>query len=215
MNCCQQQGIESEFNQKYVTKDIKRHRKKGIGKTTRWLIEAVQKAGTEGMTLLDIGGGIGAIQHQLLRDGVRSASAVEISPAYLAAAKEEADRLGLRDRIRFYQGDFIELGPNIPTADIVTLDRVICCYPDMPELVKLSSDKSEKLLALVYPLDTLLIRIVSIIGIIFLRIKRSSFRFYVHSSNAVHKKITGNNFRQIFYRRSLIWQVVVYERLAE
>jgi ubiquinone/menaquinone biosynthesis C-methylase UbiE len=138
MNCCQRQGIESEFNQKYVKKDLKRYRKKGIGKTTRWLIEAIQSAGIRESTLLDIGGGIGAIQHQLLRDGVRSASAVEISPAYLAAAKEEADRLGLEDHIRFYQGDFIELATDIPVADIVTLDRVICCYPEMPKLVEVS-----------------------------------------------------------------------------
>ena len=137
---------------------------------------------------------------------------MEISPAYLAAAKEEADRLGLEDRIRFYQGDFIELAPDIPAADIVTLNRVVCCYPDMPELVRISMEKTGKLLALVYPRDTLPIRIVSIIGIIFLWLKRSSFRFYVHSSNAVHKKITDNNFRKIFYRKTLIWQVVVYER---
>lgn len=215
MNCCQRQGIESEFNEKYVKKDLKRYRKKGIGKTTRWLIEAIQSAGIKESTLLDIGGGIGAIQHQLLRDGVQSASAVEISPAYLAAAKEEAGRIGLEDRIRFYRGDFIELAPDIPVADIVTLNRVICCYPHMHDLVKLSADKAGKLLALVYPRNTPLIRIVSFIGIIYLWFRRSSFRFYVHSPNAVHEKIIDNSFNQIFYRKSLIWQVVVYERSSK
>lgn len=215
MNCCQRQGIESEFIQKHVAKDLGRYRKKGIGKTTHWLIESIQSAGIKESTLLDIGGGVGAIQHQLLRDSVQSASAVEISPAYLAAAKEEAARLGLTDRIRFYQGDFIELAPDIPAADIVTLNRVLCCYPDMPKLVNTSMEKTGKLLALVYPRDTLLIRMVSIIGIIFLWLKRSAFRFYVHSSNAVHKKITDNNFKQIFYRKTLIWQIAVYLRSPE
>ncbi len=212
MSCCHCQGIESEFNQKYVSKDLKRYRKKGIGKTTRWLIQALQSAGIEELTLLDIGGGLGVIQHQLLQNGVRSASAVEISSAYLAVAKQEAGRLGLEDRIRFYQGDFIELGQNIPAADIVTLDRVICCYPDMPELIKCSIEKTGKLFALVYPRDILPIRIVSIISTIFGWLKRSSFRFYVHSSKAVHDQIGSNHFKQISYRNTLIWQVAVYER---
>jgi hypothetical protein len=71
------------------------------------------------------------------------------------------------------------------------------------------------MLALVYPRNTLLVRIVSFIGIIFLWLRRSSFRFYVHSPHAVHEKIIGNNFKEIFYRKTLIWQVVVYERPPE
>lgn len=215
MNCCQCQGIESEFNRKYVEKDLKRYRKKGIGKTTRWLIEVLEKAGTKGLTLLDIGGGIGAIQHQLLQDGIRAASAVEISSAYLAAAREEAGRLGLDNRMRFYQGDFVDLAPSIPPADIVTLDRVICCYPDMSELVKLSAEKAGKFLALVYPHDTLPARMIRIISMFFFWLKRSPFRLYIHSSQAVHDQIRSNNFRQIFYRKTPIWQVVVYERLSK
>jgi hypothetical protein len=66
MNCCQCQGLETLFNEQYVTKELSRYRNKGPEKTTRLLIDALKAEGVQGMALLDIGGGVGVIQHELL-----------------------------------------------------------------------------------------------------------------------------------------------------
>ena len=154
MKCRQCQGIERWFNKKLAAKELRQYRKKGPARTTRMLIEALKAEGIEGMTLLDIGGGIGTIQHELLGAGVSSAINLEGSTAYLETAKEEAERRGHAHRVRYHHGDFVGLASDIQGADIVTLDRVICCYPDFPALVGLSSARAGKLYGVVYPHDT-------------------------------------------------------------
>lgn len=126
MNCCQCQGIEELFSQKYVSKELARYRSKGPDKTTIMLTEALKVEGVNGLKLLDIGGGVGAIQHELISAGVDQATDVEASSAYLDAAFEEAQRQGHADQISYHYGNFIDLADNIQPADIVTLDRVIC-----------------------------------------------------------------------------------------
>src|SRR5258708_39620563 len=150
MPSCQCQGIETQFNRREAANKLADYRKKGPLPSTRLLIAALLDAGVQDRTLLDIGGGIGAIQCELLKAGARAAVNVDASSAYLGAAQQEAHRQGLSGRVEYHQGDFVELADAIPPADIVTLDRVICCYPDMPALVGLSADRARQLYALVY-----------------------------------------------------------------
>ena len=70
MVCPHCQGVDALFDDGLAQKDLKRYLKKGPGKSTRLLLDALRKAGIGGMSLLDIGGGIGAIQHELVAAGV-------------------------------------------------------------------------------------------------------------------------------------------------
>lgn len=79
MNCCQCEGIEAFFDDKTAARELKRYRKKGADKTTRILIEALQTEDVSGKTLLDIGGGIGAIQHELMSSGAATVTNVDAS----------------------------------------------------------------------------------------------------------------------------------------
>ena len=154
MACSHCRGVEKIFDQGTAERDLKAYRARGPSTTTRLLIAALEAAGIADLTLLDIGGGVGAIQHELLQDGARNAIAIDASSAYLHAAKQEAERQGHIDRIAYHQGDFVELAPQLPQADIVTLEKVICCYPDMRALVGLSSARAGKLYRVVFPRDT-------------------------------------------------------------
>lgn len=212
MSCCQCQGIETYFNQKVARKDLKRYREKGPDKTTRMLIDALKAEGIEGMTLLDIGGGVGVIQHELLTTGMSRAINVEASKAYIEAAKEEAERQGHADRVSHHRGNFVELAPVIPVADVVTLDRVICCYHDMEALVELSSARAGRLYGVVYPRDTWWIKIQNAIENFVYWIRRNPFRVFVHPTKAVDAVVRGNSLEQRFYRKVGRWQVVIYAR---
>ncbi len=212
MSCCQCQGIETYFNRKSVAKDLKQYRKKGPDKTTRILIDALKAEGIEGTTLLDIGGGIGAIQHELLKAGASEAINVEASMAYIEAATEEAEKQGHGDRVRHCHGDFVNLARDTPQADIVTLDRVICCYHDMQALVGLSSALAGRLYGVVYPRDTLWVKIENAVSNFSYWIRRNPFRLFVHPTVAVDKVIRDNGLERRFYREVGSWQVVVYAR---
>lgn len=212
MTCPHCQGVENTFDNSTAEGDLRDYRAHGPGKTTRLLIEALKGVGIDGATLLDIGGGVGVIQHELLKSGASSAIHVDASSAYLQAAREEAERQGHADRITFHHGDFVDLAPQLPQADIVTLEKVICCYPDMRALVGLSSARAGKLYGVVFPRDTWWIKIGGRVGNFFLWLQRSSFRIFVHPTQEVEAIIRANGLVRHFYHKTLLWQVIVYAR---
>jgi SAM-dependent methyltransferase len=212
MNCCQCQGIEELFSQKHVNRELSHYRVNGPDKTTRMLTDAIKARGVEGLTLLDIGGGVGAIQHELLGAGVQNVACVDASTAYVNAAKTEAERRGYFGNVNYRYGDFVDVADEIASADIVTLNRVICCYPDMEKLVDLSAKKARKLYGLVYPRDVWWIKIGLAVGNFFLRLRNSSFRGFVHQSKAVEAVLRKNGLKRISLRQTLFWQVALYSR---
>ncbi len=164
------------------------------------------------MTLLDVGGGVGAIQHELLSAGASSAINAEASAAYIDAAREEAERQGHVDRVSFRYGDFVELALDVAPADIVTLDRVICCYHDMQRLVGLSSSLARKYYGVVYPRDTWWMKIGFAIINLGLWVRRSPFRIFLHPSEAVDAVVRRHGLERRFYGKTAFWHVVVYAR---
>lgn len=212
MNCRQCQGIEEVFSEAYVAKELKRYRARGSEKTTRMLINALKAENVQGMTLLDIGGGVGAIQHELLAAGARSATDIDASSAYLAAARSEAQRRGFVEQVTYQHGNFVDLAPNLAPADIVTLDRVICCFHDMEKLVGLSVARAGKLYGVVYPRDAWWVKMTLAVQNFFLQLVRNPFRTYVHPTQAVEAVISSSGFKRRFYRRTFVWQVAVFAR---
>jgi len=212
MTCPHCQGVEKLFDAGVAEGDLREYRRHGPGKTARLLIEALKSFGVDGSTLLDIGGGIGVIQHELLKSGASSAVHVDASSAYLQAAKDEAERQGHADRMTQHRGDFVTLAPQIPQADIVTLEKVICCYPDMDALVGLSSARASRLYGVVFPRDTWWMRLGGRIINFTFRLQRSAFRMFIHPTERIEAIVRQNGLQRRYYRRTLFWQVIVYAR---
>lgn len=219
MSCCgcvaHCEGVAVEFSDKVARRDLKRYRKRGPDRTTRILLDALRAHGVEGATLLDVGAGIGAIHHELLDAGVRSATHVDAAPAYVAAAKEEVERRGHSDRVSFRQGDFVTLAGDIPPADIVTLDRVICCYPDMERLVAASTSRARRMYGVVYPRALWWVRASFAAVNLYFRLRRSAFRTYVHPTAAIDGAIRHGGLAPLRSRTTLLWYVAVYGRADE
>lgn len=213
MTCCPQcRGIEAEFNPTLVRRELGRYRRTGPRGTTRLLIDALIAEGVTGLTLLDIGGGVGAIQHALLAAGATRANVVEGSAAYAEAARAEAERRGLTERVALRHGDFVALAPSVEPADIVTLDRVICCYPDMPALVGLSAARARRLYGVVYPRDAGWVRLGLALINAFYWLRRSPFRVFAHPSAAVEKRLRAQGLTRRYHHLTSVWQVTVYAR---
>jgi magnesium-protoporphyrin O-methyltransferase len=212
MKCCQCEGIESKFDQKKAAKELEQYRKVGPSKNTRMLIDALKAEGISGMKLLDIGGGVGTIQHELLNAGVHSCFNVEASLSYIKAVKEEANRQGHADSITHLHGNFVDLAKDVPQSDIVTLDRVLCCYHDVNALVDLSSERAGRVYGIVYPRNTWWVRILWALENLYYRIQRNPFRTFIHPTEEVEEIVRSKGFVRRFFREMGQWQVVVYKR---
>ena len=209
---CQCEGISTQFGAGTARRELRRFRRRGPTTTTRLLIDDLRAAGVDGASLLDIGGGIGAIHHLLIDAGARAATHVDVSRDYIGAARDEAARRGHADRVRFLHGDFVELAPSLPGADLVTLDRVICCYPDMPLLVAAAAAKAGRLLGAVYPRDVWWVRLgVRSVNAV-MRVRRSEFRVFVRPPDAIDAVLRQHGLEQRTCRRSGLWEVVTYGR---
>jgi SAM-dependent methyltransferase len=216
VDCCSpgDSPFDREFDARQAAEDLRAYRQNGPVATTRALIEALSAGGFDGQTVLDIGAGVGAVHHELLRFGAAAAVDVDASRAYISAAREEAERQGHGDRVRYVVGDFVALADEVHAADLVALDRVICCYADMVALVGRSAALARRRYGLVYPRDSWLGRIGIALLNTWSRLSRSSFRAYIHRTTDVDAILAARGLVKVLHRKTLIWQIVLYERPA-
>jgi magnesium-protoporphyrin O-methyltransferase len=216
MSCAQCEGIEAEFDERVMRKKLRRYRRRGPDRTTRLLIEDLKRAlgdgGSPGPVLLDIGAGLGAIHHDLLDGHVSRAVHVDASSASLRLAREETARRGHGKRVEFVPGDFVAMAGALPAADLVTLDRVICCYDDMDHLVTLAAQRARRMVGAVYPRDAWWMRVAFTLLNRLLRLKRSAFRVFVHEPRAIDVVLRSQGLERRSHRLTLGWEVVVYLR---
>ncbi|MCA1650068.1 MAG: class I SAM-dependent methyltransferase, partial [Acidobacteria bacterium] len=159
--CCSGFGdvAEGQFNEQKARSELTRYRDAGPGSTTRLLRDLLAETSpVDGLLILDIGSGIGALAFELLEHGAGRAIAVDASSAYLAAAAEEAERRGHTGGIQFVRGDFLDVAGQLPATPVVTLDRVICCYPWYARLLEESLRHAERCFAFSYPRDVWYVR---------------------------------------------------------
>jgi magnesium-protoporphyrin O-methyltransferase len=165
-------------------------------------------------SLIDIGGGVGAILHEMLGRGARSGTQIDASTAYLEASHEEALRRGHADRLTFIAGDAVERTAGMPSADVVTLDKVLCCYPDMRALIHATAPLATRFYGLVYPRKAWWTRVGSPLANLYLRMTRRWFRTYLHDPAAIDQAVRREGFVRHVIRRHVIWEVAVYARAA-
>jgi SAM-dependent methyltransferase len=162
--------------------------------------------------VLDIGAGVGAVHLELLDAGAAAAVDVDASPAFVEAARSEAARRGTSDRVTYQVGDFVALAPEVAPAEIVALDRVVCCYPDMAALVSLSTARARRRYGLVYPRDSWWIRSGARIANALTALFRSRIRIHIHATADVDGLVRAAGLEPRFRRSTIFWQVAVYER---
>lgn len=213
MSCCSHAcSIACHFDHLIAKRDLERYRRNGPDKSTKRLIDAIASAGVSGATVLDVGAGIGVVAHELLASGAATATLVDASSAYGEAARSEAERRGNTARIEVQQGDFVALAEQLPAADIVTLDRVICCYPDMERLVGASVQRARRLYGAVYPRGSWWVRLMIAIENAVRRMKGNDFRAFVHAPRAIDAAIRDHGFTPRSIQRSAVWITALYER---
>ena len=176
--CCNPIGYRRLFSRKYASRDARSYRQRGLGGTSRALVELA--GDVDGATVLDVGGGIGAIELELLAAGAERATNVELSGGYEEAATALLSERGLSDRVDRRIADFVAEGDAVEPHDLVVLHRVVCCYPDVDALMGAAADHARKRLVLTYPQEHLPMRLGLRVINLWLRVSGCGFRTYVH-----------------------------------
>lgn len=212
MTCCYCEIADQQFGEKSARRDLAGYRKRGPNATTRGLIDAVRDLPIAGVTLLDIGSGIGVLAHELLDGPVVHATLIDESSAYQAVARDLASERGTTDRCTFIGGDFVEVQPTLPPTDLVTLDRVVCCYPDYVRLLRAVADSGASWCGLSYPRDRWHIRAVIAVLNVFLWLRRSDFRVFAHPERRMLNLLEERGFKVQLDSGTFVWKIVLLER---
>lgn len=211
-SCCSSGAYEKVFGEKLARRDAKRYRRKGLDKTARWLADRAMEQGLEGATVLEAGGGVGAIQLELLKAGGAQTVNVELSSSYEDAAAELAREAGLEGRSDRRLGDFV--AEDVPEADIVVLHRVVCCYPDYEAMLGAAAWRARRTLVFSHPPGHALARLVVRAMNLILALTRQEFRSYIHPPQAMHALVERAGFQLVGERRGKIWRAVAFVRAA-
>jgi predicted RNA methylase len=198
-DCCDPTSYNRLFNDREAKRRLKNYRKRGLDPMATQLVEYMEQRGVEGRSVLEIGGGVGDLQVELLKVGASHSVNVELSTEYENAATtlmESEDLVGRMDR---RLGDFVEQGDSVATADIVVLNRVICCYPWMSRLM-------------VVPRDRIASRAFVAIGNVINRLIGNGFRAYVHSVSDIEQLAADAGLHQVFSSKAFVWKGMVFER---
>lgn len=209
--CC---AVEGNFDHQLAARELAKYRRKGPSASTRRLLAAIRANRIGGAAVLDIGAGVGAVAMELLDSGAARATLVDASAAYIAAARDEGARRGLTARLEFVHGDFVAIAADRDHADVVTLDKVICCYPDLEPLLAASTARTRWLYGVVYPRDNWWVRLVVAAENGIRRLRGSAFRVYVFSNATIDRAIRRAGLSLVHSERDLSWVIALYERAA-
>lgn len=211
-DCCDPIPYRSLFDEKTAEQRLRDYRRNGLEPTAAGLVEFLRELGVEGKTVLEVGGGVGEIQVELLESGAERTVNVELSDGYEGAAARLLAEKGLTDRVERRLGDFVEQGGEIEPADIVVLYRVICCYPWMERLVDSATSHTRSVLALAFPRDHWLGHVCVGFANTVNRLRGRAFQSYVHPVSEIESRVTGSGMSRVYGRRSTVWLGRVYQR---
>jgi len=209
-HCC---GADKLFDEKGARKQLKKFKKSGAKGSTLQLINQTFLADNQGRTLLDIGGGIGAIQWSFLENNGDSTTDVDASEGYILTAREHGEANGWSEKTNFIKGDFVDVIDTINEFDYVTLDKVVCCYPDYKSLLTKAAEKSRFRLGMSFPVGGWVSYLLFRMASLYMYLKKNPFRTYLHSKDEIHELITGLGFERIHTSVKFPMRVWVYERI--
>jgi len=213
-SCCAFGNTADEhFNADKVAKELAQYRRKGPRPTTRLLRDGLVSAGIREGTLLDVGGGLGILSLELLDAGFSRAIVVDASSAYLAAASEEATRRGRSGVTEFTHGDFLMVAGTVAPSTVVTLDRVVCCYPSYEPLLRQALRLAKTGFAVSYPRDRWFVRLGMWLENALRRRKGNPFRTFVHPPSDMMRIIEGAGFRLASRGLTPTWSCDVFAKV--
>jgi magnesium-protoporphyrin O-methyltransferase len=200
------------FGGRYARSRARRYRRRGLDGTEQRIVGFLTSRGIEGATVLEIGGGVGELQLELLRHGAARATNLELVGAYDREARQLAADAGLSDRIDRRLVDIAESPDEVEPADVVVLNRVVCCYPDFARLLGTAAGHARRLLVFSHPPRNAGSRAVLAAQNTVFRLSGKDFRTFAHPPQRMLDVLEGQGLRPVYAHRGAVWHVAGLER---
>ena len=189
-----------------------RYRKRGLDRAARQMVDFLSQRGVEGSTVLEIGGGVGEIEIELLQRGAAHAVNLELSSAYDAEAAQLFSETGLHERVERRVHDIAADPAGVDPADVVVLHRVVCCYPDYGRLLEAAAEHAQRLVVFSHPPRNVVSRLLFACQNLSFKLRRMDFRTFAHPPAEMLAVLEQRGFRHTFSHRGLVWHVAGLER---
>jgi 2-polyprenyl-3-methyl-5-hydroxy-6-metoxy-1,4-benzoquinol methylase len=206
-DCCSPKGYRQIFSERNAQREARRYRRRGLTSTTRRIADLLIRRGVRDLTVLEVGGGLGALAIELLEAGAERATCVELTPTYERAAAALLREAGLESRVERRVMDFAVAGVDIEAADVVILDRVICCYPDAVTLAGAAAEHARGVLVLSFPNGRWWTRLILRLGNVLLKVMRREFQVFAHRPSLIVATAESAGLRTMRNRPGVFWQV--------
>jgi hypothetical protein len=212
--CCSTSAYGEFFDEKLARRDAEGYRRSGLKGAGKRLVELITARGVDGADVLEVGGGIGALQLELLQRGAAHTTNAELSPAYEGEAVALLDERALTQRVDRRIVDIATDPDVVQPADVVLLHRVVCCYPDYERLLGTAARKAKRLVAFSFPPDHVGARAAIFVLNLWPRVRGCDFRSYVHPEREMLVAVERNGFRIVSRERSGLWRIALLERAS-
>lgn len=201
---------EPVFTGRFAERIARRYAKDGLTPPERRIVEFLaDEVGVQGATVLEIGGGIGEIQIELIKRGASASVNLELSRAYEEVAGRVAAKAGTAHAMTRRIGVDLALHPEaVDVADVVILHRVVCCYPDATRLLAAAAGRARRVVVFTHPPRDPLTRLAAASGNLLMRLQRKTYRGYVHSPDAMVAVLEHRGFEARYRQRAGSWRVV-------
>ena len=161
-----------------------------------------------GATVLEIGGGVGHLQVELLRRGAAHVTNLEISKNYEVEAARLLDEAGMTDRVTRRFLDIAQTPDDVTPVDVVVLHRVVCCYPDYARLLKVAASHARKTLAYSHPAANLVNRVQFGTENAYRRFTGNDFRAFIHPPEGMIRAAQSDGLTVTYRNHAWDWDVV-------
>ncbi|WP_166876459.1 methyltransferase domain-containing protein [Salinibacterium sp. ZJ450] len=216
--CCTPDGsadYAAVFDERFASRVARRYRRRGLARAERRIVEYASAAGVAGASVLEVGGGVGEIQLELLARGAASTVNLELSPGYETEAARLIAEAGVAERVTRRVGIDIARHPDVvEPADIVVLHRVVCCYPDVERLLAAVASRARRLVVFSYPTASWFTRMGVRISNFFIRRSGRNYQGFVHSPDAMLRSLRAHGFEPREQQRGIAWCVVAVAPVA-
>ncbi|HJQ42216.1 MAG TPA: methyltransferase domain-containing protein [Jatrophihabitantaceae bacterium] len=206
--CCDNDDYQAVFSGRFARRQLRRYRRRGLTPAAQGIVDFATAQGIEGATVLEIGGGVGQIQVELLRRGAAHVTNLEISENYEAEAARLLAEAGLTDQVTRRFVDVAQAPDAVEPADVVVLHRVVCCYPDYAKLLTVAAGHARKTLVYSHPAANVVNRVQFGAENLYRRLRRNDFRAFIHPPARMVRAAESDGLAVAYRQHAWDWDVV-------
>ena len=213
MECCG--GYDEVFTERQARWVRGRFERRGLTGPAREIVRWLGSRGLqEGVSVLEIGGGLGELHVELLRRGAARATSVELTGSWEREARRLLAAEGLEHRVERVLGDLVHQPDLAGQADVVVLNKVVCCYPDHAALLQAAGERARRALVLSHPPRTPLVRAGLTVLNAWERLRGHDYRAYAHPPEQMLEELSATGLRPVTSERAGLWWVQGLEPVA-